>query len=348
MTTVTPELDLLETDDEAWDAFVAAGPGNTHLQTTAWGNVKRANGWRSRRVAINVGGITIGTQMLIRRAGRLPLKMGYVARGPVGAKLTTENVGPLTVRLLDQARADKLSFIVFEPEAPSNRELEDALEKQGWRRTSRVQPDASRLIDLTRTHDELWSDLRGKWRQYVNRARRDGVRVSRAGEERLDDFFAVYTDAYRRAGVTFRNDESFAVLWRELAPRGMAHLFIAESAEGEPQATLLLLSCGGRVAEVYGGSTEAGNKLRANYLIKWEAIDHFRELGFTEYDMYGIPHAGIAHFKAGFGGQEVQYVGAWEMAVDRLGGSLVSMANRLRVRYVKVRYGRGRRTDNQG
>jgi hypothetical protein len=38
----------------------------------------------------------------------------------------------------------------------------------------------------------------------------------------------------------------------------------------------------------------AYNATRANYLLKWEAIRLCREKGFTEYDMYGIPHGRLA------------------------------------------------------
>ncbi|MEX2546316.1 MAG: peptidoglycan bridge formation glycyltransferase FemA/FemB family protein, partial [Chloroflexota bacterium] len=336
-----PDPAVLETDPVAWDAFVARGPGTTHLQTTGWANVKRANGWQARRVALNVSGAILGSQMLIRRAGRLPWRIGYVARGPIGAALTPANLGPLTQRLREQARAEGLAYLVFEPEAETDIGLEARFEELGWRRTSHVQPEATRVIDLTQPIERLEAEMRSKWRQYVNKARRSGIRLVEGGEDRLDDFYRIYADAYRRAGVTSRSRESFSILWRELAPRGMAHLLLAESGDpGEPQAALLLVSAGTRVAEVYGGSTPAGNVSRANYLLKWEAIAHFRELGFTEYDMYGIPHAGIAHFKAGFGGREIHYVGAWELVVDRLGGAVLAAGNGLRLRYVRLRYGR--------
>jgi lipid II:glycine glycyltransferase (peptidoglycan interpeptide bridge formation enzyme) len=75
----------------------------------------------------------------------------------------------------------------------------------------------------------------------------------------------------------------------------------------------MLLECGRRVVEPYGGMTAAGADSRANYLLKWEAIRSSRERGFTQYDMWGLAHSGIEHFKRGFGGREVRYIGAWEL-----------------------------------
>ena len=63
----------------------------------------------------------------------------------------------------------------------------------------------------------------------------------------------------------------------------------------------------------------AGAESRANYLLKWEAIRSSRERGATSYDLWGLATGGIAHFKAGFGGREVHYVGAWDLVLDPLG-----------------------------
>ena len=65
--------------------------------------------------------------------------------------------------------------------------------------------------------------------------------------------------------------------------------------------------------------TAAGADSRANYLLKWEAIRSSREAGATSYDLWGLATGGIAHFKTGFGGREVRYIGAWDLVLSRLG-----------------------------
>ncbi|HEY7599411.1 MAG TPA: hypothetical protein VH741_05755, partial [Candidatus Limnocylindrales bacterium] len=61
--------------------------------------------------------------------------------------------------------------------------------------------------------------------------------------------------------------------------------------------------------------------------------------GFTEYDLWGLPHSGIAQFKAGFGGEEVTFVGAWSLATDRLGDAVIGAGLRARELFVRVRHG---------
>ncbi|MFN8620529.1 MAG: GNAT family N-acetyltransferase [Chloroflexota bacterium] len=56
-----------------------------------------------------------------------------------------------------------------------------------------------------------------------------------------------------------RAERTYRDMWEHLAPRGMARLLFAEATDtGEAVATLFLVSCGRRVADLYGGTTEEG------------------------------------------------------------------------------------------
>jgi lipid II:glycine glycyltransferase (peptidoglycan interpeptide bridge formation enzyme) len=97
--------------------------------------------------------------------------------------------------------------------------------------------------------------------------------------------------------------------------------------------------CGERVVEPYGGMTGPGAESRANYLLKWEAIRSSREAGAAIYDLWGLAHPGIAHFKTGFGGREVRYIGAWDLVLDPLGRQVYAVAQQARVWLARRRHG---------
>ena len=71
---------MSELTETQWDEFLNQYPDAHLLQTSAWGVLKAAFGWRSLRIA--VGGI--GAQVLFRR---LPLgySLAYLPKGPVCA-----------------------------------------------------------------------------------------------------------------------------------------------------------------------------------------------------------------------------------------------------------------------
>ena len=85
--------------------------------------------------------------------------------------------------------------------------------------------------------------------------------------------------------------------------------------------------------------TSAGADSRANYLLKWEAIRSSREQGATTYDLWGLATGGIAHFKTGFGGREVRYVGAWDLTLDAAGRRVYETAVRSRTWWTRRRHG---------
>lgn len=346
-----PRAADLETDAAAWDAFVEAAPQATWLQSTGWASVKRPNGWTAARVAVDFDGLQgpapVGAQVLVKRVRGLPWGLGYVPRGPVG--MPTEPAAAaralvaFTQRLREVARDERLAEIRMEPEVIAGQGVEQELERAGWRSARRIQWHRTRLVDLRKPEEELWQDMHRKARQSVTKSRRLGARVVTAGGERLEDYHRVYRDSAARAGMFARSFDTFRLLWDELAPRGMVHLSFAELEEtGEPVATLLLTSAGGRAFDMYGGTSVEGEKRRANYLLKWEALVRCRSAGFHEYDLWGLPHPGIAQFKAGFGGEEVTFIGAWSLATDRLGYAVVAAGLRARSAYVQLRHrGRG-------
>jgi lipid II:glycine glycyltransferase (peptidoglycan interpeptide bridge formation enzyme) len=163
--------------------------------------------------------------------------------------------------------------------------------------------------------------------------------VVEADGSRLADFYRIYRETADRAGFLIRAESAYRDVWESYAPAGNARLLFAETADGEPQATLFLVRCGPRVVEPYGGMTAAGAESRANYLLKWEAIRSSRAAGATSYDLWGLATGGIAHFKTGFGGREVRYIGAWDLVLSPLGRQAYELGQQVRVQWSRRRGG---------
>jgi peptidoglycan pentaglycine glycine transferase (the first glycine) len=338
-------------DAATWDAFVEDRDPGSYLQTTAWATVKAVNGWSARRVmtAASVGATPpspIGAQILVRRPHPMPWAFAYAPRGPVATDWTAAAVEALTSELRASLRAaGRVSHLRIDPEIEADGPLDPdgglrrALRAAGWRPAPPIQPNATRIVDLRADEAALWSDLRKKWRQYVNKARTGGVVVVDAGGDRLGDFYRIYRETADRAGFLIRTEAAYRGVWAAFAPTGNARLLFAQAPDGEPLATLFLLRCGTRVVEPYGGMTAAGGESRANYLLKWEAIRTSRDAGATSYDLWGLATGGIAHFKTGFGGREVRYIGAWDLVLDPIGRRAYELAQRGRVQWSRRRGG---------
>ena len=335
----TDEAARLEQDGAAWDDFVAGSPQATYLQTTAWTEIKRANGWRGVRIATQSAGDTIGAQVLVRRAPGLPWGFGYIPRGPVGRKLDRDALVAFTDRVKLEAQKRRWAYVTVEPELPPD--AAELLRGLGWRPAAHVQPESSRVINLDRPTEEIWNDVHRKARQSVNKAKRQGVRVVESDGSRLDEFYRIHAGTAERAHFIPRAESSFREMWSALAPKGMARLFFAENEEsGQAVATLFLVTCGPRAFDLYGGTTGEGDALRANYVLKWEVIERAREAGAKAYDLWGLPREGIAQFKSAWGGSEVEYVGAWNVVASSIGAAALRTGLGARNAYVRLRHGR--------
>jgi lipid II:glycine glycyltransferase (peptidoglycan interpeptide bridge formation enzyme) len=336
--------------DDAWDRFVASSTLGSYLQLSGWARVKAVNGWTSTRVvATGADEPPIGAQILVRRPRPLPWAFAYAPRGPVSDGWTAASIEQFTMAVRERLpeQAGRVSHLRIDPEierdGPLDRggSLTRALRAAGWRPSTPIQPNATRVIDLAADEDALWADLRKKWRQYVNKARGSGIAVSDAGAEALPEFYRVYRETADRAGFLIRTEQAYRDVWNAFAPGGNARLLFARRSDGEALATLFLVRCGDRVVEPYGGMTPEGGETRANYLLKWEAIRTSREQGATSYDLWGLATGGIAHFKTGFGGREIRYIGAWDLVLDPLGRQAYERAQQARVWWARRRRGLG-------
>jgi len=324
----------------AWDAAVRAQPRPTYLQATAWARVKAPNGWRPRLVVAGEPSEVdqvIGAQLLVRDLPVVPWRLGYAPRGPIAASWTPEAVDRWTDLLRSARSLDDLAVVRMDPEVEAGDAAPGVvarLRERGWRRTRDVQPHSTRIVDLEPEEPALWSDLRKKWRQYVNRACDGGVTVREVDQAAEPDAFDRFGEVMRvtsaRARIPIRATSAYRDLWSAFRPGNESRMLVAEHADGRVLAVLLVIHCGARVTEPYGGMTDEGAELRANYLLKWEAIRRSREWGATEYDLWGLPTPGIAHFKEGFGGREVQYIGAWDLPRSAVGSVVVRVGESAR------------------
>ena len=338
---------MTNADPEAWNQFVEAGDPGSYLQLSGWADVKAVNGWSAHRVAVPVGAGQVGAQILVRRPRPMPWALAYAPRGPVASDWTPASLAAFSAQVRETlpSVAGRVSHLRVDPEIEADGPhdpdgtLRQALRSAGWRPAPPIQPAATRIVDLRADEAALWGDLRKKWRQYVNKARSAGIKVVDGDATRLSEFYQIYQETSDRAGFLIRTEAAYRDVWKAFAPAGRARLLFAQTADGEPVATLFLLRCGPRVVEPYGGMTATGGESRANYLLKWEAIRSSKAAGATSYDLWGLATGGIAHFKTGFGGREVRYIGAWDLVLDPLGRTASGAAQRGVVWWSRRRHG---------
>ncbi len=333
---MAPELRAWRvTDAAAWNAFVEAAPYHAFPQLWEWGEVRALAGWKPLRIAIGPtrDEPVAAIQLLLRPIPIVGWHLAYAPRGPVG-RLDDPVVREAMVRALrTMGGMERIATVRVDPEVGIDAPFGAGLMQPPWRAAARVQPPMTRLIDLSLGEDRLRAGLRRKHRQYINKAERDGVAIERIDASAsaveigpaLAEFNRIYQLTARRAGFVARKPGYYDRVWSLFAPSGRVRLSFAV-VDGERVATLFHFVCGDRVVESYGGMTDVGADTRANYLLKWSAIAGFARDGFAVYDLWGLATGGIRQFKEGFGGEEVAYVGARDLALRSAPDALLRVA----------------------
>jgi lipid II:glycine glycyltransferase (peptidoglycan interpeptide bridge formation enzyme) len=329
----------LRSSDAAWDRFVADSSAPSFLQAAPWALVKRPNGWRSARVVVDGPVGPVGAQVLVRHPRPLPKGFGYAARGPVTAgRLDAAALGAFTDAARRAAGGLGIAHLRIDPEVEDpDGAVATTLRELGWRPAPDIQPRSTQVIDLARTEEELLADLRKKTRQTLHRAESETVEVVSVGPERLPEFHGTLAGTMDRVGLPFRSVGFFRDLWAAYAPAGQAMLLLAQTPEGSVVSGTFLVGWGPRLVALYGGTTAEGRKLNSKYRINWEALKRAKAAGYSAYDLWGLPNEGITYFKQGWGGQQVDYVGAWDLVVDPLGARVFEAAVQARATIGRLR-----------
>jgi peptidoglycan pentaglycine glycine transferase (the first glycine) len=291
------------------------------LQTWGWGEVQSRAGWQVDRIRLP-GGAMASVQ--VRRVG--PFHEAYVPRGPVPA--TPEAIESL----VGWARSRRFARLRVEPEASG--EFAAVMREGGFVHADRTQPAETRIVPLGDAAGLLATFDRGT-RYNIRLAERRGVIVDEG------------TDAAVLAELSAAVEERNAIS----LPRGgyyelllgllpWCRTYVARHPQtSEALAAVLVARHTGRGYNLFAGRSGAHADLKANELAHWRAISGCASAGLADYDLWGVPPAGagpahpwhgLGQFKAGFGGREVEYAGAWQIVLSGAGSRAIELEQKAR------------------
>jgi len=298
-------------DRNQWDTYVADSPYGHPLQLWGWGEAKRGSGWQAVRLAlVKDSQWQAAAQVLVWRIPKLGRELAYMPRGPM-ADSGSEAAQQILAELTTWAKERNVLYLRVEP-AWVGGNL-----GAGWIHSKHhVQVPETYVIDLSKSLEELLEPMGRKHRQYIRKSERDGVKVAAGSSADIAAIYEIYTETAKRAGFGIHGREYYAELMAQLGSNN--HLFVAR-VDATPVAFLWLAAAGQTAYELYGGVTAQGAEIKANYYLKWRAIQTMKEAGYQIYDFNGRLNEGVSRFKDGFGPREVDYIGTWDYPVSRLG-----------------------------
>lgn len=294
---------------ETWNQAVLDRDGHP-LQLWGWGSVKAAHNWRVQRVGVYDDERLIGAAQLLIRVLPWPFRaLVYIPRGPVCEKEHREVV------LAELARYAKKTHhavaLTIEPDWEGDFQL------ASWRRSENtILIPRTLILDVTRSEDDLLAAMSKKTRQYIRKSGGEAIEVRRVRtREELDACLAIYKQTATRAGFALHDDQYYY----DIADMMDDHSIItAAFKDGAPIAFLWNVISASTAFELYGGMDDEGQRLRANYALKWHTIRQMKEWGIERYDMNGLLNDGVSTFKQGFARHENMLVGTYDKPLSPL------------------------------
>lgn len=309
-------------DPTAWDRLVAQDPRGHLLQTWAWGELKGAFGWEPVRVAVERdGALVAGAQALFRRMG--PLSLGYVPKGPVLLDRDEAVAEALWRAIHGLSRRRRAVALKVEPEwRDDDAAAHEALRSWGFRPSpDTIQPRRTIIVSLEADEEAILARMKPKWRYNIRLSMRKDVEV-REESDALPAFYALMRVTGERDGFGIHSLDYYRRAIALFAPLDRVRLLMAYY-DGEPLGGLVVYAFNRQSWYMYGASSDAHRERMPNHQLQWRAMQWAMSRGCTQYDLWGItdvnedsPSAGLSgveRFKAGFGGEVVRYVGAYDI-----------------------------------
>jgi lipid II:glycine glycyltransferase (peptidoglycan interpeptide bridge formation enzyme) len=329
-------------DIQEWEGFLGNHVEANFLQSWYWGEFNRRLGKSVQMSGFYKGKKLVGVMLSVVENARRGRYL-TVAGGPI---LDWDDEGLVAAAFLEMRRIGKETGSVFVRIRPQLREGgREIFKRYGCVDAQmHLHAELSNILDISVPEDELLAQMRKTTRYEIKKGLKEGVRVEVSKDEGLiKEFYDLQIETARRQRfVPFSYlylKEQMKVFFEE----GKGLLYRA-TYEGRMLAQAFVIFYGQEADYHYGASTEEGRKYPGAYLLQWEAILEAKRRGMSRYNFWGVAPEGeedhrfygVSVFKRGFGGEDVGYLHAQDLVIDRMRYLGVYLIERVRKKLRKV------------
>ncbi|MFP5519176.1 MAG: lipid II:glycine glycyltransferase FemX [Bdellovibrionia bacterium] len=292
-----------------WRDFYSRAKTANWMQNWAYAQASFKNDYLMSKLGLIIhDGKAVG-MMCVQMIRLGPIEVINLKRGPLWF------VEPTSQLLIEFAKAFREEFPKkalqrlrwmpeLSPEITENDEIAKTITKLGFKLKKEF--FLTSWIDLTLPVDVLRKNLDQKWRNCLNKAEKQNLKL--VTQTSLKDFevFLNYYELYKRKKRFLGPSSKF--LRTEFNELNMTDDFVLLWAQQEhqPIAGVAIVFQGTTAAYRVGWNTHEGRKSNAHYLLLWQALQVAKLRGATKFDVGGLlpdEAPGVTHFKSGLKGQ---------------------------------------------
>ncbi len=298
-------------DDKKWFSLLSSCENNNILQSWVYGNTKaKTDKLNAKRFLFQINGKPIAIfQVLIKSF--LFIKILRINRGPLFIKneSSLQNKKRFFEIISNFASWNKILFIT--PELFFNGENDFLLKEFGFNRFSENEHE-SIIINLKYDLEFLRKNMNPKWRNMLNNAEKKAVtvEVSNNIHEIRNIIDLNNIDQKNRNYKGIGKHFNYNLLENHFDDNFLT-LFSAKESNNIISG-IIIFENNKKITYYIGWNNETGRNLKANYLLIWKAIIHYKAKGFIEFDLGGIDeilNPNVSYFKLGVGGERYKLIG---------------------------------------
>lgn len=206
------------------------------------------------------------------------------------------------------------------------------LNQAGYRKNRKIKAYRTLTLDLSSNMTDIRKSLDQKWRNQLNRAERNNLKIIEGSEDELYQIFLrLQYEMYDRKGYVPGVDyNEFRHIQNDLPEPLKMRIFICVY-EGKDGAAAIGSTIGDTGIYLLGATGNEGMKMKGAYLLQWRLLEVLKESGCKSYDLGGIDpdgNPGVYHFKSGISRRETRHIGQFEVS-RRTSKLIVGSAERL-------------------
>lgn len=306
----------------------------THvIQSWQWGEFREKLGLKILRFGLfDDKDLPAGRQGKLARAFTLSLHkipflnyyVGYLPKGPFPDKELEEALRKI-------AFDNKCAFIKLEPNILKGNSKPYSIHPGFRPSPNPLFTKFNFVLDLSQNEETLLNNMHPKTRYNIRLAQKKGVKVEeREDDEAFEIYLKLYFETTKRQSYFGHSRQYHKKVWQTLRKNNMARILIAfyqkpGTSNQIPLTAWMLLNFKDTLYYPYGGSSFEYREVMASNLVAWEAIKLGKKMGLKYFDMWGAlgpnanssdPWYGFHRFKAGYGGELVEYIGSFDLVLN--------------------------------
>jgi len=330
------------TDKKTWEEFILSKNEANFLQSWAWGEFHKALNKTINRSGFYEGDKFVGAMLSVVE----PARRGKYLTVPGGPIINWQDkylINAFVKQIQTIAKENGCAFIRVRPQLKKDDFSKKIFKDLGFiKAPMHLHAELTSQLDITKSEEEIMVQMRKTTRHEVKKAIKENIKITASNDEKdVKKFYDLQIETSKRQKFIPFSYKFLHEQFKVFAQNENALLYKAAFGN-KLLAQAFVIFYGKEAVYHYGASTDEGRNYPGAYLIQWEAIRKAKKRGMTRYNFWGVSpenkqnhrFSGLSLFKRGFGGEDLQYLPAQDLIINKpkylLNYIFESLRNRLR------------------